>query len=177
MKKIVSLFLISIFLIGCQDHEKNLETEKFVDDRPLYESNAKPRKLEVRQYGESEKTGLVPSQIVYYCWGKELTDCPSQLNPLYEEKFIDYAAYPAEIGVPVNIFFDTFLSNTLPYPDHGELYIFHNNTYTPVEIVNKEFQVPNIEDVYTYVYKTIYDSDVKGIAFYVFKLNVKENWE
>lgn len=136
----------------------------------------KPRKLEVRQYGKSEKTGLVLSEIVFYCWDKEVNDCPTQLNPLHEAKFIDYARYPAEIGVPVEIYFDTFLASPLPYPDQGELYLFESNTYTPVEIVNKQFHVPNKEGVYTYVYKTIYNSDVNGIAFYVFKLNVKESW-
>lgn len=80
------------------------------------------------------------------------------------------------IGNPIELYFETHPidpKSHLPLPDSDELFIFKDGAYTPVEINNKKFLLPEEEGVYTYIYKTIYDSENKGIAFYIFKLRAR----
>ena len=166
------MLLICILIIsaGCQSKDDEPVTEEYVDTRPLYESNAKPRKIDLRQGAVNTLTADIP----YYCWAKTLEECPTKLNEKHEEKFTDLREQIGVIGVPTELYFETYVYNPLPLPDRAELYIFENNTYTPVEVVDNKFYFPDEEGVYTYVYKTIFDSDdAQGIAFYTFKARTR----
>lgn len=169
LRNVLLLILVSIFLVGCQHKDDELITKEIVDTRPLYESNAKPREIQLR-HGSIELSAEIP----YYCWAKQLDECSDKLNSIYEEKLADLVEQPGVIGVPTELYFETYIHNPLPLPDRTELYIFENNTYTPVEIIDNKFYFPNEEGIFTYVYKTIFDSeDAQGIAFYTFKVRTR----
>ena len=81
MKHIFFLFLATFVLVGCQPKEEsdkrdeiddNVITEEQMDTKPLYESNAKPRELQLRQNAYND----FPSFWNYYCWAKvSLDEC------------------------------------------------------------------------------------------------------
>ncbi len=170
MKKMIVLFLAGFLLVGCQETEvqEEAEVEPWVDDRPLYVSNAKPRSLYIDENGVD-----INSQIVLYCWGKVLSECPTELTKSPKEALENNRKIKVNTGNRINLIIDIDPSNPLPFPDQGELYLYENDKYTLVEVQDNSFNLPNVEGIYTYVYKVIYDSDVKGITFYAFDANVR----
>ena len=174
MKKIVLLFFLSLILVGCQKSEDDGTPKEFVDTRPLYESNENPKYLELRQEGYT----AFMTDVTYYCWAKESVEaeCMTELNDVHIGKLADLREYSSPIGYPIELYFETYYLDSkshLPVPDYGELTIYKDGTFTPVEINDNKFSLPEEEGVYTYIYKTIYDGEDKGVAFYTFKFFAK----
>lgn len=175
MKKLIGIFLASILLVGCQEAQIKEETidEPYVDKRPLYVSNAKPRGMDGYQQFGNDATS-VSTAIVRYCWGKELSDCPTELTKSPEEALNGGSKQKVSPEFPMLLQIDIDPSNPLPFPDRGELYLYEDDEYKPVEVKDNYFELPEKEGIYVYVYKTIYDSDHKGTTFYAFDVNVRK---
>ena len=173
MKKGILLFCLSLLLVGCQKKDDDVTPKELVDTRPMYESNAKPRKLELRQENYTNLT----NEIVHYCWAKESVDeCPAELNDKQKEKLIDIREQVSPIGHPIELYFETYYlspESHLPLPDSSELYLYKDGSYTSVEITDNKFSLPEEEGLYTYIYKTIYDGENKGVTFYAFKVRAR----
>ena len=191
MKHIFFLFLATFVLVGCQpkeDADKHDEiednvTDEQLDTKPLNESNAKPRELQLRQ----DAYNFFPSFLNYYCWAKvSLDECLPELNENYLKLTEDVQKYDSPIGYPITLYYDTYTENPLPLPDKEELFIYKDGTLTPVEIVkekidekteNNNFYLPEEEGIYTYIYKATYDSEHIGVAYYMFKLHARHMTE
>ena len=191
MKHIFLLFLATFVLIGCQPKEDSEPHDEINEDvteeqlvtRPLYESNATPRNLEIRQYAYN----YFPSQLNYYCWAEvSLGECLTELTENHLKLTEDVQKYDSPIGYPITLYYDTYTENPLPLPDKEELFIYKDGTLTPVEIVkekidekteNNNFYLPEEEGIYTYIYKATYDSEHIGVAYYMFKLHAKHMTE
>ena len=174
MKKMIVLFLAGFLLVGCQETEvqEEAEVEPWVDDRPLYVSNAKPRIMYIHA-GNGVEIVEINSLIALYCWGKELSECPTELTKSPKEVLDTNKKIKVNPDNRMELIIDVDPSNPLPFPEHGELYLYEDGKYTLVEVQDNSFNLPNLEGIYTYVYKVIYDSDVKGITFYAFDANVR----
>ena len=183
MKHIFFLFLAIFVLIGCQPKEDaenqdeidvNIVTEEQLDTRPLYESNAKPRELELRQ----DAYGIFPSVWNYYCWAEvSLDECLSELTENHLKLTEDVGKYDSPIGYPITLYYETYFPSPLPLPDKEELFIYKDGTLTPVEIVDHNFYLPEEEGVYTYIYKATFNSEHIGVAYYMFKFHAKHMTE
>lgn len=178
MKKIIVLFLTSIFLIGCQDQQVEKEPENEpekvseVDTRTVYESNSKPRyiTLSYKEIG----LGYSP-KLLTYCWNEDLAKCPSDLKKLPDADTLEphrkYILRP-NTNIPIAIEYDP--NKIKPSPKKIELFLVEGEALIPVTITNDSFTLPQEEGTYTYVFKTTYDADFKGIAFYGFHIRVRE---
>lgn len=166
MKKIIALFLTSIFLIGCQDSQVETEQEKVseVDTRTVYESNSKPRYIRLN--------GVEP-KLLSYCWNEDLTTCSSEIPKVTENEFDGYRTNKAPSSTNIKLSVDPDPMKTLPFPDIIEIFQVSGEEIIPVTNTDNSFTLPVEEGVYTYVFKTIYDADIKGIAFYGFQQRVK----
>ena len=182
MKHIFLLFLATFVLIGCQPKEDSEPHDEINEDvteeqlvtRPLYESNATPRNLEIRQYAYNH----FPSQLNYYCWAEvSLDECLPELTENHLKLTEDIQKYDSPIGYPITLFYDTYNENPLPLPDKEELFIYKAGTLTPVEIVDHNFYLPEVEDVYTYIYKATFNSEHIGVTYYMFKLHARHMTE
>ena len=147
MKHIFFLFLATFVLVGCQpkeDSDKHDEidddvTEEQLDTRPLYESNEKPRELQLRQYAYN----FFPSSWNYYCWAKvSLDECLPELSENHLKLTEDIQKYDSPIGYPITLYYETYMNfeGDLPLPDKEELFIYKDGTLTPVEIVKEKVQ-------------------------------------
>ncbi|MEO4052050.1 hypothetical protein [Solibacillus sp. CAU 1738] len=173
MKKMIALLLTSIFLIGCQDPKVETEQEKVsnVDTRTVYESNSKPRYIQLHL--KEVDYGLNPI-LLSYCWNEDLANCPTELKILPDEDTLDGQKrfiLPPNTNIPFII--DSDPQKTLPFPNNIELFLVEDEALTPVTITNDSFTLPQEEGSYTYVFKTTYNEDIKGIAFYGFHLRVR----
>ena len=155
-----------------------------MDTRPLYESNAKPRELELRQ----DAYGIFPSVWNYYCWAEvSLDECLSELTENHLKLTEDVGKYDSPIGYPITLYYETYFPSPLPLPDKEELFIYKDGTLTPVEIVKEKLQdeddvkdnfyLPEEEGVYTYIYKATFNSEHIGVAYYMFKFHAKHMTE
>ena len=185
MKHIFFLFLATFVLVGCQPKEDaenqdeidvNIVTEEQLDTRPLYESNAKPRELQLRQNAYND----FPSFWNYYCWAKvSLDECLPELTENHLKLTEDIQKYDSPIGYPITLYYETYMNyeGHLPLPDKEELFIYKDGTLTPVEIVDHNFYLPEEEGVYTYIYKATFNSEHIGVAYYMFKFHAKHMTE
>ena len=174
MRKIILIFFLSLVLFGCQKGEDDVLPKENVNNIPLYESNEFPKSLQLRQ----EKFNILFSEVGYHCWAKDSIEdeCMTELNDQQLKKLDDLREQVSAIGYPIELYFETHPIDSkshLPVPDSGKLFIYKDGTYTPVEINENKFLLPEEEGVYTYIYKTIYDSENKGIGFYIFKLRAR----
>ena len=192
MKHIFFLFLATFVLVGCQpkeDSDKHDEIDENVieeqlDTRPLYESNATPRTLDLRQKGYN----TFPSFLNYYCWAEvSLDECLPELTENHLKLTEDVFEYFSPIGYPITLYYETYMNfeGHLPLPDKEELFIYKDGTLTPVEIVKEKvqdevkdnFYLPEEEGIYTYIYKATFDSEHIGVAYYMFKLHARHMTE
>lgn len=184
MKYIFFLFLATFVLVGCQpkedadDHDEidDNVTEEQLDTRPLYESNATPRTLDVWQ----KEYNIFPSFLNYYCWAEvSLDECLPELTENHLKLTEDVDIYVSPIGYPITLYYETYMNfeGHLPLPDKEELFIYKDGTFTPVKIVDHNFYLPEVEDVYTYIYKATFDSEHIGVAYYMFKFHAKHMTE
>lgn len=190
MKYIFFLFLSTFILVGCQPKEDADErdtiddniTEEQLNTRPLYESNATPRRLELRQVGYT----TFSNSLNYYCWAEvSLDECLPELTENHLKLTEDIGKYDSPIGYPITLYYETDFEGHLPLPDKEELFIYKDGTLTPVEIVKEKvqdevknnFYLPEEEGIYTYIYKATFDSEHIGVAYYMFKLHAKHMTE
>ncbi|WP_332651223.1 hypothetical protein [Lysinibacillus sp. 54212] len=178
MKKFMLMIMASLLLVGCQDSpkEKETEVEPYVDNRTVYESNSKPRGIRL-DLGENN-IDTTPSFVglLGHCWNEDINQCFSELNYSPEEKIKTYqkSQLPPNTSIKIIFDYDPAKEKTLPYPNTLELYLVKDDQYAPVPITDNSFIIPSENGTYTYVVKSIYDDEFKGIAFHGFQIMVRE---
>ena len=184
MRKFIGLLLIVGILVGCQNSEVKVEKEvkPEVDNRSVYESNKKPRYIHL---GFDELDMGLDAHLIQYCWNEDLNACPLELTEKTKEELLEGKNYPyRSYSYPPNKPIDFFVEldvlvpeSVLPFPDTIELYYFEDEQLVPVTITNDSsthsFTLPDKEGIHTFLFRTIYDSDIKGTAFYAFRLRLQ----
>ena len=172
VKKIIALFLTSLFLIGCQDSEEKTESEKASKDDSIYESNSKPRYIRL-DLGSVDLPGI-ELKLLSYCWNEDLAKCSSEIPQISENEFDGQKKVNLPSIARVIIRMDPFHYKTpLPFPNDIEIYQVSDEELIRVININNTFILPTEEGEYTFILKTIYDADIKGIAYYGYQQTVK----
>ena len=133
MKKLIGVFIASLFLIGCQDSEVKKEdvVEPEKDTRSVYESNSKPREIYL---GEGDRGHLVV--LLSYCWNEELDKCSPELKHSPKEKLSSINAKKYTVPPETKFTFEVDIdpSKPLPFPDSIELFLVEDEELIPVPI-------------------------------------------
>lgn len=192
MRWLLAVTFVLFFVAGCQPQELKLETsktsnlevsgeltqsDKAEDNRPLFESNAKPRELYIGSDNRNHVTTLLK-----YCWSKEIEGCLDDLNVDPVKAMASNQVMSIKPSTP--LYYSMLASNTfskLPLPTSIEIFLYEAGEYIPVTIETREnyqlveegdFLAPSSQGVYSYVLKTTYTGDVNGISYYGFKIRV-----
>ncbi len=180
MKKIAGLFFLSILLFGCQEapleeveKEEGGNVETAVDTRSVYESNERPRRIDL--YIGANETSILPT-LLSYCWNEQPEECRTELTYTWEEA--EAASDGRKIsavspGKEIIFQIDADPATEVPFPDAIELFLITKEELTPVPVNQETFLAPEQEGSYTYLYKTTFESDIKGNAIYAFTLRVR----
>lgn len=174
MKRVFLTLAFLIFVSGCANNEKEKESLLEVAKNSIYETNVEPRNVFIQIQGT-----LYQAHPDRYCWNENLEECKNMefRHPKVSASENNTNIYTAQakLGESVKISYDSSDYNNKPKADHFELLYFQDDELIPIEVNDGTFVVPNFIGPQYYIYKATTDNEYKGIAYYYFILNARED--
>ncbi len=164
------LFVIS----GCSNEVDDKESLLEADTRSIYETNVEPREVHIQT-----QDALFRAHHDRFCWNEDLEVCKKMelrhpKDSAIENNTTIYMG-KALLGERVIISYDSSDYNDKPKANHFELLYYQEDELVPIEVKDGTFVVQDIKGPQYYVYKATTDNEYKGIAYYPFILNVRDN--
>ena len=169
--KIISLILISIFLVGCT---KNVE-EDLPKEPPMKISNEIGNPPNIFIVFDDHGT---PVTLDKYCWNEEENDKTCSIEPTPPEELLRgethlSVAQGAELSFSFPAPYPSSSATEPLQPDKIELIQTKKDETSTFEVKNDEFKAPNEKGVYYYSTILTFYEDIKGEAIYAFSLSVR----
>ena len=186
-----------VLLIGCQpiafepeDYEPvssfvtNTETEEVeeTEDAELPISsiavlNTAPRELQVQDGNTS-----IYSPTINYCWETSTFECSEEMSENPAEFLAEVPIPPANVAPDAELVYSlkNDVSASFPFPSSMQLYMYQEETLTPVgdPITDTEnpkitLVTPSAQGVYVYVLMAAYEGELTGVTYYAFRVQVE----